>query len=60
MALDTCPVFRPTLSDFECFPAYISKIESTLPDSIGIIKIIPPAGNLHFFISFKTSRRVVV
>ena len=44
MSDTTCPVFRPTLSEFEGgFEAYVESI-SAVAASKGICKVIPPEG----------------
>ena len=42
MSETTCPVFRPSMEEFQDFRSYMNKIQSAAP--IGICKIIPPAG----------------
>lgn len=48
MAETTCPIFYPTLEEFENFYQYINRVEKTLQDlHVGICKIVPPKGWFH-------------
>ena len=45
MSSTSCPVFRPTPSEFSDFRAYIAQIEKSIDlENTGICKIIPPEG----------------
>jgi [histone H3]-trimethyl-L-lysine9/36 demethylase len=53
MSKTTCPIYRPTLNEFQNFSKYIQHIEKSVDlEQVGLVKIIPPEGiqnvSLHF------------
>jgi [histone H3]-trimethyl-L-lysine9/36 demethylase len=45
MSRTTCPVYRPSLNEFQNFGKYIQQIEKSVDlEQVGLVKIIPPEG----------------
>ena len=52
-----CPVFYPTIEDFNKFDEYIAKLESKIGGDAGVCKIIPPK-SWFLFDSSKITQRI--